>query len=169
MYIFGTVISVVCVMYALLVSIASENISSATAAVGDPVQIGFQAYDTAYQKFMEQYGSENRKIYPASNSDLFPAFGFYPKAPFGGAWQFALDSSGATPLPYACITVTVNGAALLESIKQAAYRQGASVIAGASCAGAVLVSGNLSDSAFPITVSAVKHYSGKSTKTLGTN
>lgn len=169
MYIFGTVISVVSVIFALLWTTAMTNIQTANAAIGDPIAQGFIVYDTAYEGFMEAYGSASRKIFPSTNSDLFPKFGFMPVAPFGGSWLFVLDTTGGSVMPLACATVTVNGKAILEAIKQAAYSQGASVIEGSQCTGSVKVAGNLTDSSFPITISAVKHYSGKAIKTIGAN
>lgn len=169
MYIFGTVISVVVVMFALLLNVAMTNVHSSNAAIGDPVAFGFMAYETAYQAFMAQYGSVVRGIYPQSNDDLFPAFGFAPNAPMGGVWQFGVDKSNGGATPYACFTITVNSSTILNAMKDATYGQGGSVVMGSSCTSTIKISGNLLEGDFPVTISAVKHYSGKSTKTIGAN
>lgn len=164
MYIFGTVISAVIITLSLIFSVALSNTNSAQAAMGDPVAQGFKAYDQAYSGFMKQYGSVNNNRYPTSNQDLFPRYGFAPASFLGATWQFGQISVAGNVTPYACVTVSVTGLALLEAIKQRAYQSGAMVLSGSSCTGTLKSMGNLGSSSFPLTISAVKYYTGKLTK-----
>lgn len=154
---FYIILAVVGITFGVLTTTVSKSWHKTTPPLADRVAQGFKAYDFAYQKYMEQYGSLNQQRYPSSGAQLFPAYGFAPKAPPGGTWSYGIDSLSGVSVPYACLQVTIQDAHQYEALKTRVYQAGGKMRTGGSCTGTMRANGNLPAIAtFPMQVALVK-------------